>query len=172
MSRHDGRGPGPCELLVRYVNLLPTHGRALDLACGLAGNALLLAGHGLQTTAVDDNAEVLARAAQHVRNTGLGIELRQQDAALPLRPARYDVITVSRFLERGLAPAIERALKPGGLLCYQTFSVDVTPGRGPGNRDYLLKRNELLRLFPSLVVLAYHEALIPGQAGLVAYRPS
>lgn len=167
---HPGHDSKPCELLVRHAALLPARGRALDLACGMAGNATLLAEHGLQTTAADHDAEVIANATARIRETGVDVALRRGDAACHLEPAGYDVIVVSRFLDRGLAPAIERALKPGGLLYYQTFSVDVIPGHGPRNRNYLLKRNELLRLFPGLIVLAYHEPLTPGQVGLVARR--
>ncbi|HEB99563.1 MAG TPA: SAM-dependent methyltransferase, partial [Thiotrichales bacterium] len=41
------------EVLVENRHLLPAVGEALDLACGLGGNALLLARHGLRTTAWD-----------------------------------------------------------------------------------------------------------------------
>lgn len=170
MSHHPGHDPEPCELLVHHADLLPASGCALDLACGMAGNAILLAEHGLQTTATDYDAEVIADAKARIRELGLNVDLRQEDATCHLEPAGYDVIVISRFLDRGLALAIERALKPGGLLYYQTFSIDVTSGHGPRNRNYLLRRNELLRLFPGLIILVYHEPLTPGQVGLVARR--
>ena len=43
--------PTPCQVLADNVHLLPTTGIALDLACGLGANALLLAQHGLTTYA-------------------------------------------------------------------------------------------------------------------------
>jgi hypothetical protein len=39
---------------------------------------------------------------------------------------KYDVIVVSYFLYRPLLPPISQALKPGGLLFYQTFIKSVT----------------------------------------------
>ena len=45
--------PRPCHVLDEYGYLLPASGNALDIACGLGGNALLLAAAGLNTTAVD-----------------------------------------------------------------------------------------------------------------------
>ena len=165
-------GPAPCELLTRHAGLLPGHGHALDLACGLGGNALLLCRHGLQTTAVDDSTEVIEQARQYVAQTGLAIECIRADAVTVLQANRYAVITVSRFLDRSLAQAIERALCADGLLYYQTFTVAVPAGHGPKNRNYLLQRNELPGMFAGLSILVYQEAMQhdPYQAGLVACR--
>ena len=44
------------EVLARHQHLLPESGRALDLACGLGGNALFLANCGLQVDAWDISA--------------------------------------------------------------------------------------------------------------------
>ncbi|WP_240905903.1 hypothetical protein [Thiorhodococcus mannitoliphagus] len=49
------------------------------------------------------------------------------------------------------------ALRPGGLLLYQTFSREAVTDRGPSNPDYRLAPNELLRLFPGLIVRAYRD---------------
>lgn len=69
----------------------------------------------------------------------------------------YDVVVVSRFLDRNLKDAIIGALKPGGLLFYQTFDRDKVGGAGPNNPDYLLSNNELLRMFSLLQVVFYRE---------------
>ena len=42
--------------------------------------------------------------------------------ATDLGEAAYDVIVVFRYLHRPLFPALERALAPGGLLVYETFT--------------------------------------------------
>jgi len=82
------------------------------------------------------------------------------------------VIVVSRFLDRGLCPALAHALKPGGLLFYQTYTIDSS--EGPGNPAYRLQRNELLRLFPDLQVIFYREEGIvdpsSNEAILIARR--
>ena len=82
--------------------------------------------------------------------------------AQPPPPDRYDVIVVSRFLERGLFPALSAALRQGGLLFYQTFVFDKDPTIGPGNPDYLLHTNELLALARGLTVRAYREEGMVG----------
>ena len=63
---------------------------------------------------------------------------------------------MSYFLERRLAPALIAALRPNGLLFYQTFN-HIQLGRGPANPDYRLQDNELLRLFSPLAVRYYRE---------------
>ena len=68
------------------------------------------------------------------------------------------MIVVSYFLERGLVGALQQALKPRGLLYYQTFSGDKRYGRGPKNPDYRLKSNEMLTLFSQLRLIYYDES--------------
>ena len=55
-SRYADRSPADqqaCEILQEYAHLLPSDGKALELASGLGGNALFLAQQGLNTTAWD-----------------------------------------------------------------------------------------------------------------------
>ena len=79
-------------------------------------------------------------------------EAEVRDVSLqPPAPASFDVIVVSRFLDRQLCPAIAAALKPDGVLFYQTFVY------GLSNPDFMLAQNELLSLFCQLQVLEYHE---------------
>jgi len=62
----------------------------------------------------------------------------------PPEPESADVIVVSRFLQRSLCSKLCDALRPNGVLFYQTFT------SGLSNPDYLLKENELPELFASL----------------------
>lgn len=148
--------PAPLVLLAENAHLLPARGDALDLASGLGANALYLARRGLRTAAWDLSPkaiERLRRAAQ-----GLPLEAAVRDVvAAPPAPAHYDVICIGHFLDRGLCPAIAAALRPGGLLFYQTFTRDRVDRTGPSNPAYLLAENELLHLFAGLVVRVYRE---------------
>ena len=92
----------------------------------------------------------------------------------------FDVVFVSRYLERGLCAALSRALRPGGLLIYQTFSIEALDSAPHKNPDYCLVRGELLNLFHDLQPLLYREDALVGdtsrglrnEARLVAQRPS
>ncbi|WKJ90534.1 methyltransferase domain-containing protein [Methylomonas montana] len=146
------------EVLARHQYLLPESGRALDLACGLGGNALFLANCGLQVDAWDISAAGLQILRQAAIDQGLHIATRQCHIGTEtLTPQTYDVIVICRFLDRTLCNAIMAALKPGGLLFYQTFTRNKLDQQGPSNPDYLLAHNELLTLFSPLNLVFYQE---------------
>jgi SAM-dependent methyltransferase len=143
-------------------HLLPSVGRALDLASGLGPNALLLARLGLSTLALDVSPLAMQKLAAIAEAEGLPLRTEAVDLlAWPFPGATYDVITVSRFLERSLMPSILAALVPGGLLFYQTFTED-NVGSGPSNPDFLLRRGELLELCDELELVFYREDGVSG----------
>ncbi|WP_426991551.1 class I SAM-dependent methyltransferase [Methylomonas sp. CM2] len=151
--------PGPpTEVLAEHPFLLPAEGSALDLACGLGGNALFLAEQGLRVQAWDISARALEILASHAKLRSLDITCRQHRIeADSLRNQLFDVIVISRFLDRTLCNAIMTALKPEGLLFYQTFIRDKPEPIGPSNPAFLLNRNELLQLFAPLTPVYYRE---------------
>jgi len=155
--------PAPTQFLKDSLPLLP-RGRALDLACGRGRNTLYLGSQGFTVDAVDRDEQALAdlkaAAAQH----GLGsISVRTmelEDAAKPpeIPTAAYDVILGFFYLHRPLFPALRQALKPGGVLVYETFLVDNHLRRQhPRRREFCLEHNELLTLAQGLRILRYDE---------------
>jgi SAM-dependent methyltransferase len=146
------------EVLTNHLFLLPKQGKALDLACGLGGNALLLAKLGLHVDAWDISAVALQLLQAEAVNRQLNLTLQQGIICPEILPvAQYDVIVISRFLDRGLCNAIMGALKAGGLLYYQTFTRSKLDAQGPSNPEFLLATNELLHLFSPLTLLFYQE---------------
>lgn len=182
-SRYRNRAAGegtPAAVLTDNEHLLPAGGMALDLACGLGANAVWLAERGMKTFAWDSSSVAVAKLRHWSRENLLPITAEERDVlAWPPEPERFDVIVVSRFLERELAPALAAALRPGGLLFYQTFTRSRVSDRGPGSDRFRLAENELLALFGSLRILVYREEGRVGdltrgfrdEAQLVAYRP-
>lgn len=151
------------DVLAQNIHLLPHSGTALDLACGRGGNALLMASRGLDTWAWDSSEIALGHLRQQARTSGLTIHAEQRDVvAQPPLPDSFDVLVVSRFLDRDIAPALVRALRPGGLLFYQTFVADAVNESGPRNPAYRLQTNELLRLFATLQIVVYREEGVLG----------
>ncbi|HET8808410.1 MAG TPA: methyltransferase domain-containing protein [Methylophaga sp.] len=150
--------PNAAEVLAQNQHLLPKTGTALDLACGLGANAILLARAGLNVTAQDISPVAIQQLQQTARQSGVEINAEVCDVMItPPSAEQYNVIVVSYFLERSLAPALINALKPGGLLFYQTWCLHKTAERGPTNPDFLLAENELLSLFADLTVRIYRE---------------
>jgi len=161
-KRYQSPSPGqpqPAQVLSDYDYLLPPQGKALDLAAGLGGNALFLARHGLQVSAWDISQVAMEKLADIAANEGVSIDCRVRDVTTePPTAESFDVIVVSRFLDRSICEAISTALRPAGLLFYQTFTREKsTQATGPSNPDYLLRPNELLQLFPELLVRIYHD---------------
>lgn len=159
--------PEPAYVLSNYRRLLPKQGRALDLACGLGGNAILLAKNGLQTCAWDISPVAISKLLARATEEKLNIDAAVRDAVKdPPSPESFDVIVVSRFLARENMPQIIAALRQNGLLLYQTFTAAdraADRARGPSNPAYRLGKNELPQLCRELDIIIYTEpGLITG----------
>ncbi|MBI3864574.1 MAG: class I SAM-dependent methyltransferase [Planctomycetia bacterium] len=151
-------------------------GRALEFACGFGQNAIWLARQGWQVDAVDispvglSHAGHLARAAEvEVNWIAADLDEFTGDAEV------YDLVVVFRFLDRARLPAqIERALKAGGRLVYETFTVRhlARPESHMKNPAFALQPGELPTLFPGCDPLSYAECSLPDRdvARLVAER--
>lgn len=153
------RSPGEaCWVLQEHQHLLPDSGRALDLACGLGANALLLAQRGLDTQAWDASTVALKKLNEFADAAALAVttELRDVEREPPAANS-FEVIVVSQFLYRPLFAPLVQALVPGGLLFYQTWHQHKCSERGPSNPDYLLAPGELLLHFSELQTVFYRE---------------
>ncbi len=157
-SRSENYGK-PFWLLENHQHLLAEQpGRSLDLACGLGTNALLLAELGYDSHGWDISSVALQKLQAFAAERNLSIGCEQRDVEKqPPEPESFDLIVVSQFLHRPICPAITAALKPGGLLFYQSFHRHKNSGEGPTNPRFLLARNELLALFPELAIVYYRE---------------
>lgn len=159
----------PAQVLSENSFLLSNSGDALDLACGRAGNAIFLAKHGYQVDAMDNSSVVLKHIDQYVKTEAARINSIERDIENEgIGAKQYDVIVVSYFLHRGLTQQIINALKPNGLLFYQTWSQLQCDKSGPSNPNFRLKSHELTKLFSILTPLVYHEHGLVGnlQKGL------
>ncbi|HEY0815586.1 MAG TPA: class I SAM-dependent methyltransferase [Pseudonocardia sp.] len=149
------------DLLRGRSELVPSAGRALDVACGRGAVALWLARRGLSVDAVDVSAVALEVAA---RNTGdLPVRWWRHDLDTGLPPGcagPYDVVVCQRFRDPALYPALAAALAPGGLLAITVLS-EVDEGPGP----WRAPAGELLGAFGHLEVLVHTEA--NGEASLL-----
>ena len=186
----DDSSAEPTGILCELWPLLPS-GAALDLACGTGRNALFLAEHGLHVTAVDWSVAALDILESRARSRNLStrriqaleetkrasrasIDLVQADLERIELPARsFDLILNLRYLQRSLFPQICRALRPNGMLLFETYTqAQLDFCSGPRDPAHLLKVGELREAFPELHLLFYRE-LRAGQgiASLAARKP-
>ncbi len=146
------------SVLAEHAFLLPSSGAALDLACGLGANACFLAGRGLVTTAWDISDVAITKLQQTALSKGLSIKSETLEITQnSFIENSFDIIIISRFLDRSLSEGIISALKPGRMLFYQTFNREKIDTTGPNNPDFLLAKNELLTMFASLKLVFYQE---------------
>ena len=168
----------PSAWLVGNAALLPRGGRVLDVACGKGRHALWLAGRGFEVHAVDRNADAIehlnaiaARSDLKLHATRIDLET---DPPPSLGDSEYDLVTVFNYLHRPLMPALRAAVKPGGRIFYETFTVRQAERGRPRNPAFLLKDGELADLMSPFSVLRSREGEFDGRwvASLVAQRPA
>ena len=141
--------------------LFPQGGTALDLAGGVGRHAIWLAQHGWQVTLTDISEVGIAQAHENAEGIAINIKFEVQDVSMfATAREQYDLIVVFFYLQREIFPELVRALRPRGLLLYKTYTrLHPKFGRGPTHPMHLLEENELLRAFPGLTVLHYHETI-------------
>ena len=188
-STANGTSAEPASFVRELLPLLPS-GPALDVACGTGRHTLLLAARHQHVTAIDGSSvalEVLEErahashlAARRVKSlktiapSASGIALVQADlenASLPRNS--FALVLCVQYLQRSLFPQIERALIPGGILLFETYTrAQLEFEGGPRNPEYLLGPGELRVAFPSLRLLFYRELRAgKGIASLLAQKP-
>jgi SAM-dependent methyltransferase len=163
--------------LVQHADLLPAQGTALDVACGRGRHALWLGARGLVTTAVDRDPAAVDAVNEAAQREGVPVTARVMDleaADVSLGAAVFDVIVAVHYLHRPLFPALIRALRPGGLLMYETFTRAQAARGKPTNPAFLLDSGELPRLVAPLEILRQREGDYDGRfvASVVARAPS
>jgi SAM-dependent methyltransferase len=172
---------GPADFLVEHRQLLPPQGEALDVAMGTGRNALYLASLGYAVTGIDVSGVAVERCRAEAERRGLRIEVVQADLeSYHLPREAFDVVIDFYYLQRELASALVAALRPGGVLVFESFTTEQRRfGWGPVQDAFLLRPGELRSLFAGLEELVYREGLVESQsgrgtkavAGLVARKP-
>ncbi len=166
----------PSPFLTANAHVIPK-GKVLDVAAGHGRHALFLASQGYEVVGLDRDADALyelARAARERRLPNLRtrtVDLEHRPDAADLGEREYDGIVVFFYLFRPLFPALLRALKPGGVLIYETFLIDNhLRHHHPRRKEFCLERNELLRAAGQLRVLDYQEGPQPAAPHAITAR--
>jgi tellurite methyltransferase len=151
-------------------------GSALDLAGGVGRHSIWLAQRGWRVKLVDISEVGVKQAQENAKQTRaaslITTEVQDLNMRQDLGREQYDLVVVFFFLQRELFPALADAIKPGGFLIYKTYTNEQKRfAGGPSHPMFLLQPNELLRAFPSMRVLHYHETIQEkGVAELVARK--
>lgn len=178
----------PASIVTEWLPLLP-NGPALDLACGTGRHTLLLAARGQFVNSVDWSSTALDVLENRARKAKIPVS-RANDASAPesrnsgirlihanlegihFPETSFSLILCLQYLQRSLFQQMAAALRPGGVLVFETFTrAQLNYSGGPRNPEHLLDSGELRTAFPSLHTLFYRE-LNAGQgiASLVAQK--
>ena len=159
----DPPGPMPPDALRGRPDLLPSGGRALDMACGRGAVAVWLALRGFDVDAVDVSPVAVAAGAASAEAHGVRVRWHAADLDDGLPAGIWDVLVCQRFRDPALYPAMAAALAPGGVLVLTVLS-DV----GDEGGRFRAVPGELLSAFAGLEVLHHDER--DGEATLLARR--
>jgi SAM-dependent methyltransferase len=179
LSLQDRAEPNP--FILTYLDWLPLHGWALDVAAGAGRHSVLLATRGLCVDAVDISWQGLRLARQRAQAAGVADSLHciVADIEQPWLPRRaYDVVLITYFLYRPLLPLLKDRLRPGGWLMYETFVLSPAENTANSLRRFWLQPAELRTFFSDFKVLFYDEVCHEGHhagrvtAQLVAQKPA
>jgi tellurite methyltransferase len=173
----DTRPPDPPSPFVeQWVRTLsagaPVPLRALDVAMGRGRHASVLANAGLRVFGVDIQYTAVRDAMSALASRGHQVRGWCADLTVSRLPARqFDLIVVTRFLQRDLFPSLIDALVPGGVILYETFTEgQLAHGRGPTSPEHLLRLGELPAYFGRLDLLFYEETTEPDALARLAAR--
>jgi len=171
-QRYQDQDPevlSPAPILRTHRELLPRGGRALDLAMGLGQNAVYLATLGFEVTGIDISPVAVQKALELAARCGVALDAVVADLEhfqLPI--AAYDLVVNIAYLQRSLAPQIIAALKPGGVLVFETFTQDYLRYKPDSNPAFLLQPGELKELFRPLTPLYYWEGTVDERRAVAA----
>lgn len=166
---HQHEPSAPSAWVCRFARLIAAGGTVLDLACGQGRHARHLAGLGYRVEAVDRDSAALAALAGVA-----GIATRCADvegSPWPYDAGRFDGIVVTNYLYRPLMAALLDALRPGGVLIYETFALGNEKLGRPSNPEFLLRPGELLQWVEGrLSAIAFEQGLVERPKPAVIQR--
>ena len=148
-------------------------GRALDVAMGRGRHALPLARVGFTTFGIDADFDAVREAVAAARREALRLHGWCADLTqYPLPRGRFDLVVVSRYLQRDLFADLRRGVATGGTVIYETFTTAQRAlGKPPTSADHLLEPGELRVRFEGFDVLFYEEVSAPDAVARLVGRP-
>ena len=167
-------------------NDLRITGGVLDLACGRGRNGLFLVRHNVPVIFADNNEAHLQFIQAALEDASpiaaqsecwlVDFEVDRGEGRNPLAGKVFDAVMVFNYLHRPLFPAIKEAIRPGGLIVYETFNQQQKQFGRPSNPDYLLQAGELRQVFDGWEIISDFDGEVsePERAisRLIARKPA
>ena len=167
-----GGGPlPPSAWVARFAPLITARGPLLDLASGSGRHGRLFLGRNEPVAFVDIDVRRLTDLVRHPCALVVRADLERGDG-WPFGPETFAGIVVTNYLHRPLLLPLCRALRPGGVLIYETFAVGNARYGRPATAAFLLRAGELLDVARAagLTVAAYEHGVVSSPRAAVVQR--
>ena len=128
-------------------------GYALDIACGQGRNTHFLLEKGFEIDAVELSDYALSCVRDEKNIHKIEADLDEYN----LEKNKYDLVVNMNYLNRRFFHQIKEALKPNGVVIFETFIIAHGDFDNPQNPEYLLRENELLHAFIGFDIIYYEE---------------
>ena len=183
-------------LLVTHLETLQKLSKqapVLDLACGSGRNGLFLSQNNIPVVFADVKESAIEQVKQSLPSTTpfdssvvKGLASAQvwqvdfeRETNLALNKKEFAAILVFRYLHRPLFEHIKRSVISGGMVIYETFTVDQPQYGRPKRAEFLLNHGELAKQFSDWKIIHLFEGVVSadnesGQqaiAQIVAIKP-
>jgi len=161
--------PGkPSPWVLQFADKISDGADVLDLACGGGRHTRFFLSRGCRVMAIDIN---IAGLADILGDPGLAVlEVDLENGPWPLGNADFDAVIVTNYLWRPLFPKLREAVRPRGLLLYETFAEGNERFGKPSNPDFLLKDGELMDWFSDWDILGYEHGEVSDPRPAVVQR--
>ncbi len=151
----SGQEHAPTILLVETLANVPP-GTSIDLACGAGRNAIYMAEHGWDVTAIDGSESAIELVRTRSAARGLKVEshvrdLTARDFMLPEQA--FDLVVIAYYLQRDLFAKAKVAVRVGGIV----LAIAHTPERGETWNEKRTAPGELRSFFAGWEILWDYE---------------
>lgn len=166
-------GTEPNDFLRENITVLPSQGRILSIGEGEGRNAVFLAQHGFEVTAIDGAASGLEKAKKLAEKRGVSINTQCLDLKdYVFEEEKWDGIIaifchLPPLLRQQVHKQIIKALKPNGIFLLEAYhpqQLSLKTG-GPGNVELLYEVSTLQQDFEGLKFLYAEEKQRPINEG-------
>jgi len=139
---------------------------------GSGRHALPLALAGYRVFGVDRDVDAVRTALDAAAVANVTLRAWCADLSeMPFPDSRFDLVVVTRYLQRNLFASLRRTVARGGVVLYETFTTRQRAlGWGPTSPEHLLDPGELRQAFDTLEILFSEEVEAPEAVARVAAR--
>ncbi len=167
--------PVPNTRLIQLSSYLGG-GKALDLACGLGGNSLLLAQLNYSVRAMDISDVAVKYLQGMAEKEGVAVSAVTADleniSSLSFKSNSFDLLVITYYLNRTLLSLVKSLLKEDGYFFMETYYHSPKNWNQKISAQYKLQSNELLAQFKGWKVLYFEENEEEGRQTIFCQKTS